>query len=490
MISFNQVPSAVRVPFAYIEFSNENAVQGATIQVYKILVIGQKIAAGTATANQLVRVTSEAQAKTLFGQGSMLHLMFRALKANNTLTESWAIPLADNGSGVAATGTITTSGTASAAGTMVFYIGGQRVEVAVTNGMTAAQQATAIAAAIEANDDLPVEAEVNGSITTQVDLTAKNAGVNGNKIDVRKSEVEGDSIPAGTSAAIVAMASGATNPDVASAITAMADEQFNIIAFPYVDSTNLGKIKTELEDRAGPLRQKEGVAITAEEDSLSNLSTLGNAHNSPYLCIMGMKDDLSQPCEMAAAVAGVVGYYGNIDPARPFQTLQIKGVVPAKLSDRPTLEERNVLLYDGISTFNVGADGTVRVERMITTYKTNGAGADDISYLNLNTVLTLSYLRYDFRNTVQRKYPRHKLANDGTRYGAGQAIITPKVMKGECVAKFRQWEEMGLVEGIDQFKRDLIVERNANDPDRLDVLLPPDLVNQFRVLGAKIAFLL
>jgi phage tail sheath gpL-like len=490
MISYNQVPTAVRVPFAYIEFSNENAVQGATIQVYKILVIGSKIASGTATADALVQVSSEAQAKTLFGQGSMLHLMFRALKLNNSLTETWAIPLADNGSGVAASGTITMSGSASAAGTLVLYIGGQRVEIAVTNGMTAAAQATAVAAAIEANEDLPVEAAVDGSITAQVNVTAKNKGVNGNKIDIRKSEVAGDSLPAGTSATIVAMASGATNPDVAAAITAMADEQFNVIAMPYVDATNLGKIKAELDDRAGPLRQKEGVAISAEEDSLSNLSTLGNTHNNPYLCIMGMKDDLSQPCEMAAAVVGVVGYYGNIDPARPFQTLEIKGIVPAKMADRPTLEERNVLLYDGISTFNVGADGTMRVERMITTYKTNAAGADDVSYLNLNTILTLSYLRYDFRNTFQRKYPRHKLANDGTRYGAGQAIITPKVAKGECVAMFRRWEEMGLVEGIDQFKRDLIVERNANDRDRLDILLPPDLVNQFRILGTKIAFIL
>jgi phage tail sheath gpL-like len=82
------------------------------------------------------------------------------------------------------------------------------------------------------------------------------------------------------------------------------------------------------------------------------------------------------------------------------------------------------------------------------------------------TLFTLSYLRYDWRNHMLTKYPRHKLANDGTRYGSGQAIITPKVGRAEAIGKFRQWEELGLVEGADQFKRDLIVERNSEDPNR------------------------
>lgn len=88
------------------------------------------------------------------------------------------------------------------------------------------------------------------------------------------------------------------------------------------------------------------------------------------------------------------------------------------------------------------------------------------------------------------KYPRHKLADDGTRFGAGQAVITPKIGKAEAIAKFREWEELGLVENADQFKRDLIVERNATDRNRLDFMLPPDLINQALVFGTQIGFLL
>ena len=68
--------------------------------------------------------------------------------------------------------------------------------------------------------------------------------------------------------------------------------------------------------------------------------------------------------------------------------------------------------------------------------------------------------------------------------------MTPKVAKAETINIFKAWELLGLVEGIDQFKNDLIIERSITDVNRLDVLLPPDLVNQFRVGAVKIGFLL
>ena len=98
------------------------------------------------------------------------------------------------------------------------------------------------------------------------------------------------------------------------------------------------------------------------------------------------------------------------------------------------------------------------------------------------------YLRFTFRNRILARYPRHKLANDGTRFGAGQKIITPKLGKAEAVAWFREMEELGLVENFDQFKTDLVVERPSTDPNRLNFLLPPDLINQFVVGAASIQF--
>ena len=238
------------------------------------------------------------------------------------------------------------------------------------------------------------------------------------------------------------------------------------------------------------MAQNDGHAFSAANLAYADLAALGSALNSKHLTVIGASSFPTPPWEIAAAVGGVVAKHGSIDPARPFQTLTLPGVLPPLREERLMFTERNLLLYDGISTLNVDSGGVVHVERLISTYQTNAGGADDTAFLDVTTKLTLSYLRWDFRNHFLRKYPRHKLASDGTRYGPGQAIITPKIAKAEAINKFREWEYIGLVEDADQFKAELIVERNVSDPNRLDFLLPTNLVNGFIVGAAQIQFLL
>lgn len=106
----------------------------------------------------------------------------------------------------------------------------------------------------------------------------------------------------------------------------------------------------------------------------------------------------------------------------------------------------------------------------------------DNSYLDSETLHTSAYVLRRLKSVITSKYGRHKLANDGTRFGPGRAIVTPAVIRGELGSTYRQMEREGIVENFDLFQQHLIVERNANDSNRLDVLFPPDYVNQLRVL--------
>ena len=126
----------------------------------------------------------------------------------------------------------------------------------------------------------------------------------------------------------------------------------------------------------------------------------------------------------------------------------------------------------------------------MTTYQTATGGVADTAYRDANTLFTVSLLRASFRQRFSTKYARYKLANDGTRFGPGQRVVTPSTARAEAIGLFRQWERGGLVENADAFKEGLVVERNETDPNRLDFLLPPDLVNQLRVIAASISFTL
>jgi len=347
--------------------------------------------------------------------------------------------------------------------------------------------ALAIKALIDADADRHVDA---GTVVVGlVPLTYRHAGEVGNDIDIRFNHFFGEESPAGFAQTTVAMTGGTGNPAITTAITAMAEKQFHSISMPYTDSANLLLMQTELVDRWGPIRANDGHLYVARNESFSSHTTFLDTRNNEQETIMNIAGPSPQ-FEWAANMAAVVSQNGQIDPARPFQTLELESVIAPLDSEEFSFTERNQILIAGGSTFKKDAGGIARIERLRTSRIENEFAALDESLADLNPKLTLSFLRFDFRTNFLLKFPRHKLADDGTRFAAGQAIITPSVGKAEAVAKFREWEELGLVEGGDQFKRDLIVERNASDPNRLDFLLPPDLVNQLRVTGVQIAFLL
>jgi phage tail sheath gpL-like len=482
-ITFNSVPSGLLTPFMSVEFDNSRANQGPAILQYRALIIGQKTSSGTATANQLYLVTSADQVATLAGRGSMLHRQAKGWFAGNKATPVYIGVLADNGAGTAATGTVTIAGPATAAGTLAMYLGGEVVNTAVASGDSAATIATALAAAVNANTDLPVTAAAVSAVVT---LTYRHKGLAGNEYDVR-ANYQGESFPAGVSATVVALASGATNPTLTTLISNMGDSWFHVVAHPYTDATSLTALETEFEDRWGPIRQIDGRLITAKSDTYANVATLGNGRNSKQSTIIRTNDSPTPPAEYAAHVAAVAALSLQKDPAQPLQTLQLPYIKPPAEIDQDTLLERNVLLTDGISTTKV-VGGVVAIERLVTTYKTNSAGSADPSYRDVTTMATLLYVRFSFRARITDRYPRHKLTNDGTKIGAGQAVITPSIGKAEALLWFRDLETAGLVENFDQFKADLVCERDASDPNRLNWLLPPDLVNGFIVGAVKTQF--
>lgn len=485
-IGFDGIPSNKLVPFFYSEFNNKSAT-GSQAQTYKGLLIGQKLAGGTAEVNTRYRVTSESEADKLWGQGSMLARMFKAFKKNDKTTDLYCIALADNAAGVVATKTVTFSGPATKAGTLVCYLGAQRITIGVAVGDTPTVIATNVKDAINALPELPFSAANAAGVLT---LSFKHKGEVGSTVDVRFNFYMGEQFPEGVSVVIAEGVAGVGNPDVTTAIAALGTTQYNIIGFPYVDLANLNLMETELKKRWGPMYQIEGALVAMMNKNFSATSTFMAGRNSFLECIANCFGSPTPTYELAAMAAAQVALSAAIDPARPFQTLELAGALAPKEEDQFDSFERDLLLKDGVATLAYSEDGKVLIERMVTTYTTNEFGAPDPSYRDINTILTLSYLRWDQRNYFLRKYPRHKLAKDGGNYGPGQPVMTPKLYKAELLVLFREWEKKALVENVEQFLADLIVEIDSTDKNRINSLSKPDLVNQLMVHANQIAFIL
>lgn len=488
-ISFNNIPANVRVPLFYAEM--DNSLAGYFSQNLRTLIIGQKLAAGIAVANTPILVSRTDDAKTQFGIGSMLARMHEMYRANDTAGEVWCLPLDDNGAGAAASGTLTVTGPSTEAGTLNLYIGAQRVQVVVASGDANTAIAAAINTAINADTTLPVTSTVLAGVVT---LTARHKGTLGNSIKLQlnyRGAAGGEKTPAGVAVAIVAMSGGTTDPVLTTALAAMGDSEYDFIILPYSDSTSLDALKTLMNDTTGRWaynRQIYGHVYSAKADSFANLVTLGTGRNDQHATIAGYETAVpNTPWDYATAYAARNAVFISVDPARPTQTGELIGILPAPAGSRFISTERQTLLNSGIATSYVGGSA-VRIERAITSYQKNSFNIADPSYLDSETLHTLAYIIRRLRGIITSKYPRHKLANDGTRFGAGQAIVTPSVIRGEILAEYGQLEEQGICENAKAFAAHLIVERDANDPNRLNVLLPPDLVNQLRVFAVLAQF--
>jgi len=481
---FSQIPIDIRTPGQYVEIDNSRALRGLPLQRHKILVLGQRLSTGTVAQNVVTPIISIDEAIQFFGKGSMLAEMLKALRKANSFTETYAIGVDDNDAGVAATGSIQIGGPATAAGTLNVYIAGVLVQVGVTAGQAGDVIAAALASAINANGDLPVTAAVDGVDATKIVLTARHKGELGNAIDVRVNYYPGDRTPAGVTLTITPMANGAGDPSLAATIAAMGDEQYHTIIFPWTSAATLASIEDELARRFSAMVAKEGHAFAAARGSVATLQTLGDSRNSPHVTIVDAGNEPTPPWIKAAVVGAVDAF--EPDPARPRQTLALPGVLPPAHEKRRTREERDTLLHHGISTCTVDEGGIVRIERLITTYKTNAFGAPDPSYLDVETLRTVAYLRFSVRTRIALRFPRMKLAGDD--HPGGLTVARPKDLRHELIALFREWEAAGLAENIEQFMQDLRVERDPNDPNRVNAVIPPDIVNQFRVFAGLLQF--
>ncbi len=488
-VSFNEIPSNLRVPLAYMEVDGSRALTGLLINGRKLLVMGQQRAGGTAAANTLQLVSGPADAEAFWGVDSQIAEMFRRLKKKNPYVETYGIGVAENGAGVAATGNLSITGPATAAGTLCVYIGDTRILVGVATGDTATEIAAALVAACGDLPNLQVTATVNGVHDYQVDLVIKGKGAWGNDMPLSLNLQTGDRTPAGVAVAITPFANGATNPSIAGAIAVMGNQKWNTIALGFNDDANMDLIEAELDDRWGPMSMKAGRVYAAFRGTLSATNTYGAARNSKHSSVTGTGLSPTPPWAWAAVVAVTCEASLAIDPARPVQFLALDGCSPAKHEDEFILSERNTLLYDGISTV-ISESGQSEIEQQITTYQTNPAGAADPTYLFVETMECIDFYRTGLVQRILIKFPRHKLASDGTKFGPGQAIVTPEILRKEMIAFTLECEAAGIVENVQQFIDDLDVDRDPNNPNRVNFVASPDFVNQFRLAAGQLQFIL
>ncbi len=491
-IAFNTIPSPAtwRVPGVMTEGDLARAAQGPADKPYRALFLVPRTSAGTLVQKtKQQKIVSADQVRALCGAGSIGYQIARAWFAqpiSARILDVDLIAVDDNGAGAAAALTLAFSGTATAAGNVPLYIGGKPVLVPVASGATASQVATDVRAAINAADGLAVTAS---GTTGNVIITCNHKGALGNEIYVRMGYYPEEALAAGlaVTGANATLTGGTTNPTLDTTVWSVLGEvQYDVIVMPWNDSTSLSAIMTEMAGREATPREVGGNVFVGKRDTSGNLSTFGAALNAYDLVVLGGKM-LEPPWMHAARAAAQVGASLAANEGIPVRTLPLLGELPELDADRFTPVERNLILFDGISTSVVDAAGQKRLERVITTYQTDPGGAQSTAYLDINQPYLLRYIRWDLRRRFAA-FARYSLVPDGTTFDPGLSFISPAIARGVLEAAAGEWERSGRITNAKALVATAIVEINATDPTRLDIRIQPDLTKGFMQAAVQIQF--
>lgn len=416
-INSNSLAAGVGAAVKNVQFQG-----GATVLSRKIAIVGTFDPALTGvTPNEPVLITSAADAGDKFGFGFMIHRLAQKAFTGSQGVETYVLPQAETGT--QSTGDITFTVTTAEAGTLSLYVAGDLVSVPVSVGDTADDIVLSCVAAINADQDLPVTAAANATPNI-LDITAKSAGVYGDKIDLSFNLNFGEILPGGVTAVINDMDGGAGVPDISDALTLglgtgdVANSLFitDLVHGYGLDSTTLDAISSyvgEGNDFSGlysklvarPFRALTG-NVSPGSTGLNDLIAITDTRLLDRANgVISVPGSQSHPSEIAAQAVGVMARINNGLAEQSTIDEVLTGVWPGNVADQWTAEyaNRDIAVKKGIGT-TLFKNGVMTIQNLVTFYRPASVPVESNGYRSMRNISILQ----NILNAVKGNFEQEK----------------------------------------------------------------------------------
>jgi len=403
--------------------------------VERVLFVGQMLL-GTATPGALVEyIGNSGEEDALFGEGSHLAEMIRLARLINKQTIFSAIPLADP-AGDKAISTVTFGGSPTVSGTVTFYVYSgkyHKYEYTSTATDTPLIIADKIAEAILDDSKVQITASAAAGVLT---LTARHVGTIGNGYGLWiENTIPLLTIGVGSPPFSV----GTGTPTLTDIFNVIGRVQYRTIVWP--NTYDLSVVMDWLNGRwSGQTKPLDGQVTICKSDTITNLKTFLNTKNDQILnvgCEKYINEGLFQgPAGLefddnrAALFAAVRSLrvtddaslaqfgYSAVDSiggpklaSLPYHNTPIPQILPKNPNwDFSDNELKEINDAGGWAYVNNGANTSIILGDIYTTYKTNAQGNPDPSFEFDNYVLTMSEIRFFIHYSMQEKYKNTRLS--------------------------------------------------------------------------------
>lgn len=440
----NFFSSTDKVPGFYGQTLFGQSGVGAASQPLYLLLVGNMLSTGSALVDVGVDdVFSEADAVLLYGAGSELHRMVRvALKYPGVRLK--AIAVSEAGGAAAATCTTTLTGSWTTAGSLVYRVGGERVQANVTSTNTLTEAAAAIKAACNANAALPVTFDNVAGVGT---WTAKQKGTRGNTLIVAQdmSQAPAGLVSTTTGGAAVGLtghyfSGGSGLDDVTAALAVLFPGWYQRVALAQGDATNVALVKAQVAAKAGPTEGRMEHYVIAGVGSLAATQSIAQTTaNDQRAQSVWLANGETPASEMAASMAAMRTKAEQDQPNSGYDNRVLLGVLAQeKRADWVGHSTAVAALDNSLTPLYSQEDGTVTVVRAITTHSKSGA-AFDYSTLDTAQAVVPDYMRLVYRLSWTTQFV---VANPYVRPEPSAAEPTP--VAGQAYPSLWQSELLSL----------------------------------------------
>lgn len=481
----SNIPAALTAPIFTFDVQSGGQFQNET----RMILLGHGLAGGTLAEGQISICNNRTDARVLCGAGSMLEAMFIAARRNSPAQEIWIGRVAD--SGTAEIRTITIGTPPAAGGQGIVQIAGETISVELPSSMSAAALATALAAAINGyynrltGMSLPFTATAATNVVT---ITARHKGTYATGLDIFVPILDTVNAFAGLFT-FATTTPGAGVPSLSNILAAMNDDPFEIIVSPFGDGTSLDTLNSflgEVSGRWSYIQQLYGHAFYPKTDTSTNLVTFALARDTWHLTMIPRfaSGGFAEPdyIWVAAVVGRIAAWLGggsNGDVSRNQSGLIVEGLsAPRDRAYWMDYATRDAMLKNSVSTWNVNRSGQVTIDKIITQQQTTN-GAPDTTFRDIQTVYQLTYALKKFRADLAFEHSNKAIANSNPQNL--DAITTVKDIKATLFHSYKQMS--GVLENSEAALLAMVVERDADNPNRVNMRLPLDVVNPLDILA-------
>lgn len=366
------VPSNLNVPQTFHTFTYLYANRSLVSLPLRIALVGMQ-KGGTGVAGTVYEVVDATQTDALFGANTELAIMCRMAFAVSAQLQRgprvFACPIAEPAASVAATRTLTITGTATADGNVIVRACGRTVSVGVRSGDVQNTIATAISNALKAiNENNPFATSVAANVVT---ITYATTGTTGNDMT---NTVE-QTVPGVTVAAAAGVA-GTGTPNIQTAIDALAPGQYDGIAFSSHIGGDITIIGTDINNSWSATNKLWRWYFMGETGTIGTATALAAAANHQAVIVTSYEGSPSLPGEISTAMA--MAAFSRSRPNATYNGLRLP-IYPPPSATVYTGTEKETAIAAGLTPLDavIASDGSQvagqsKIVRLVTTKTTQG----------------------------------------------------------------------------------------------------------------------